>query len=125
MQIHYTSTTSKSKGKKKFKSAEDARKSRELEKSWKDLQKKWEVDTTNKKASRALSAETLQYNLSQSSTRSTQKIPSLGSGIGVATKSEPKVYTGTLIKGISQMHKSNMVPVIDEQQIVDIARMRR
>jgi hypothetical protein len=41
------------------------------------------------------------------------------------SKKERQVYTGTLIKGISQMHKSNAVPVIDQQQILDIARMRR
>lgn len=41
------------------------------------------------------------------------------------TKKEPMKYTGTLIKGIATMHKSNAVPVIDEQHAKDIARMRR
>lgn len=40
-------------------------------------------------------------------------------------KREPMKYTGTLIKGIATMHKSNAVPVIDEQHMKDIARMRR
>ena len=35
------------------------------------------------------------------------------------------IYTGTLIKGISTMHKSNAVPIINEQEAIDIARMRR
>lgn len=35
------------------------------------------------------------------------------------------VYTGQLVKGISTMHKSNAVPVINEQEMKDHARMRR
>lgn len=40
-------------------------------------------------------------------------------------KPEPKRYTGTLIKGISTMHKSNAVPVINDKQAKEIANMRR
>ena len=40
-------------------------------------------------------------------------------------KKERMEYTGTLVKGIATMHKSNAVPVIDDQHIKDIARMRR
>ena len=36
-----------------------------------------------------------------------------------------KEYTGTLIKGIATMHKSNAVPVISEQHAKDISNMRR
>ena len=34
-------------------------------------------------------------------------------------------YTGTLIKGIATMHKSNAVPVINKEQAVEISEMRR
>ena len=34
-------------------------------------------------------------------------------------------YTGTLIKGISITHKSNLVPVTSQEQAIDIAHMRR
>jgi len=44
---------------------------------------------------------------------------------GVGSKKEPMRYTGTLIKGIATMHKSNAVPIIDDQHAKDIARMRR
>ena len=45
---------------------------------------------------------------------------------GNGTKMEGKKYTGTLIKGIATMHKSNAVPVMKgTSQAVDIARMRR
>ena len=41
------------------------------------------------------------------------------------TKQEPMKYTGTLVKGIATMHKSNAVPVIPQQEAEDIAKMRR
>jgi len=44
---------------------------------------------------------------------------------GTCSKSEPKLYTGSLIKGIATMHKSNAVPVIDDEHMKDISRMRR
>lgn len=44
---------------------------------------------------------------------------------GNTNKPEPKIYTGTLIKGIATMHKSNAVPVIDEKQMIEISKMRR
>ena len=57
--------------------------------------------------------------------RKTQHIPSLGAGVGNGLKKESQRYTGTLIKGIATMHKSNAVPIIDDQQAKDIAQMRR
>lgn len=38
---------------------------------------------------------------------------------------DTNVYTGTLIKGIATMHKSNAVPVISKEDAIDIANMRR
>lgn len=40
-------------------------------------------------------------------------------------RKEPQKYTGTLIKGISTMHKSNAVPIIDEREAREHAAMRR
>jgi hypothetical protein len=57
--------------------------------------------------------------------RETPKIPSLGVGVGNGLMKERQVYTGTLIKGIATMHKSNAVPVINDEQAKDIAQMRR
>lgn len=57
--------------------------------------------------------------------RETVNYPSRDSGIGVAAKVENPRYTGTLVKGIATMHKSNAVPIIDEQQAKDISSMRR
>ena len=43
----------------------------------------------------------------------------------VCAAPEKKEYTGTLIKGIATMHKSNAVPVINQEEATDIANMRR
>lgn len=113
--------TGKSKSKKKFRSSEEARKHRELEESWANLQKKWNITSTNSKSK----YEKLSYNLSSPTDRSTSHIKSLGSGIGVATKAEPMVYSGTACKGIGTMHKSNAVPIFSDAEAIDIAKMRR
>lgn len=42
-----------------------------------------------------------------------------------AGKKDSNVYTGSLIKGIATMHKSNAVPVINKEQATDISNMRR
>lgn len=52
-------------------------------------------------------------------------VPSRGIGVGNGLAIEKQKYTGTLIKGICQTHKSNAVPVISKKEIVDIGHMRR
>ena len=54
-----------------------------------------------------------------------QEIASLETDVGNTNLRESIKYTGTLVKGIATMHKSNAVPVIDEEQMKDISRMRR
>jgi hypothetical protein len=58
-------------------------------------------------------------------TDATQEIKSLDSGVGETPKREPMQYTGTLVKGISTMHKSNAVPIISEDEAKEHASMRR
>lgn len=57
--------------------------------------------------------------------RETPVYKSNDSGTHSTQKKEKMNYTGTLVKGIGTMHKSNAVPVIDEQQMKDLASMRR
>jgi hypothetical protein len=123
----WLSTTGKKKGKKKFASAEHARKARELDESWKALQKKWAVEADDKKRKRALSAEPLKgnYSLSIPADRSTAHLKSKGDYTGNATLAPAKVYTGTKVKGIATMHKSNAVPVFSDEEAIDISKMRR
>ena len=54
-----------------------------------------------------------------------RNIQSLDTHVSYTEKRESLKYTGTLVKGIATMHKSNAVPVIDEEQMKDISRMRR
>ena len=128
MHLHHPSLSlnGRKKGRVKFRNAEEAQKARELDASWRELQTKWAVDADAKKRSRAMKAEPLTYKLSTPVGRSTSNhIPSLNSGAGVATLPPAKVYTGTKVMGIATMHKSNAVPVFSDEEAVDISRMRR
>jgi hypothetical protein len=124
----WLSTTGKQKTKRKFASAEHAKKARELDESWKTLQKKWGVEAEDKKRSRAMSAPSLSsssYSLKIPEGRNTTAhIPSRNTGGNAVLKPSP-VYTGTKVKGIATMHKSNAVPVFSDEQAVDISKMRR
>ena len=123
----WLSTTGKRKGKKKFASAEHARKARELDESWKELLKRQGIELEEKKRKRAMSAENLNsvYSLKIPEGRNTTAhIKSVDTG-GNATLTPAKVYTGTKVKGIATMHKSNAIPIFSDEQAIDVARMRR
>jgi N-acetylglucosamine-6-phosphate deacetylase len=124
----WLSTTGKKKGKQKYRSAEHARKARELAESWQDLQKRWGVEAEEKKRKQAMSAPDLSstYSLKIPEGRNTTAhIKSVDTGLGNAVLKPSKVYTGTKVKGIATMHKSNAVPVFSDEEAVDIAKMRR
>jgi hypothetical protein len=124
----WLSTTGKKKGKKKFASAEHARRAREQAESWEDLQKKWGVEAEEKKRRRAMGADTLSssYSLKIPEGRNTTAhIKSVDTGLGNAVLKPSPVYTGTKVKGIATMHKSNAVPVFSDEEAVDISKMRR
>ena len=125
----WLSTTGKRKGKKKFASAEHKRKAEQLDKEWKELLKRQGIEQENKKRARAMSSGNLTstgYSLSIPEGRNTTAhLKSLNSGLGNATLAPAKVYTGTMVKGIATMHKSNAVPIFSDEQAVDISRMRR
>lgn len=57
--------------------------------------------------------------------RPRQVIPSLTTPGGEAVKRPDKVYTGDKLLGVATMHKSNAIPVFNDQHLVDIASMRR
>jgi hypothetical protein len=125
----WLSTTGKKKGKRKFATAEHAKKARELDESWKELLKRQGLELEEKKRKRAMSAGNLTttgYSLAIPEGRNTTAhIPSRDTGGGTATLPPPKVYTGTKVKGIATMHKSNAVPVFSDEEAVDISKMRR
>ena len=114
------SLTGKKRGKKKFASAAHAAKARELDASWEALQAKWAPTKVVARPKK----QALDYKLTVPAERSTRHIPSRDTG-GNATMAPPKVYTGTKVKGIATMHKSNAVPVFSDEEAVEISRMRR
>ena len=123
----WLSTTGKRKGKQKFASAEHARKARELDESWKELQKKWAVEIEDKKRKRAMTAAPLKGNYSLTipeGRNTTSHLKSVDTGGNALLKPSP-VYTGTKVKGIATMHKSNAVPVFSDEEAHDISKMRR
>ena len=127
MHLHHPALSlgGKKKGKVKFRNAEEAKRARELDEQWNTLQKKWGVEAEDKRRKRAMSAETLSYNLSASNTRNTKHIPSRDTGAGNAALKSSPVYTGTKMLGIGQLHKSNAVPVFSSEEAQDISKMRR
>ncbi|WP_353482397.1 hypothetical protein [Haliscomenobacter sp.] len=129
MHLHHPSLSlnGRKKGRVKFRNANEARKARELDASWKELQKKWEVDAEDKRRKRAMKAEPLVYRLTSVTDRAgTAHIPSRDTGHSgvVSSKANPQ-YTGTEIIGVTVLHKSCLQPVFNRQEAIDAASMRR
>lgn len=104
----------------KYKSAEHAKKAREAEALQIAMYKKWSIKQGTKETpSKKDFVPNYTYRDADNKPASVQF-----SG-GICSRKEDRQYTGTLIKGIATMHKSNAVPIIDEQQATEIARMRR
>jgi len=128
----WLTTTGKLKSKRrKYASADAARKARELQEQWEQNQRKWadmapkfSVGRTTTKNTVTKKSIVPQYPPGR---EPTHHIPSLNNGVDTApaTKAPEKVYTGTKIKGIGTMHKSNAVPIFSDEQAIEISRMRR
>jgi hypothetical protein len=112
--IYCKNSSSKKKGK-------PTAKQRELAAAWEKMLKKY----TPKKLVTPKQELRDVYSLGTPACRETPKHPSLNSGYHDCTKKPSPVYTGTKIKGIGTMHKSNAVPVFSDQEAKDIATMRR
>lgn len=128
MHLHHPSLSlnGKKRGKIKFRNAAEAQRARELEESWKELLKSQGIEQEERRRRRAMSAETLVYKLDPPPGRSTSNIPSLNTGeVGVATYKASPQYTGTKVKGIGTMHKSNAVPIFSDEEAIAISTMRR
>ncbi len=122
----WLSTTGKKKGKPKFRNAEAAQKARELEESWQKLLKRHQVEQEERKRKRAMSSGTYTSKSEPYRRDTGPRIPSLDpKNMAPCLKAPDKVYTGTMIKGIGTMHKSNAVPIFSNEEAEDIAKMRR
>lgn len=114
MQIIHTSF-------KKKKSKKPTAQQRQLQSDWEMLLKKYEP----KKPVPKRKDDGFSYSLGRPACRETPKIPSLPFTGAPCLKKDNPVYTGTSIKGIGTMHKSNAVPIFTDEQAVEIATMRR
>jgi hypothetical protein len=116
----WLSTTGKRRAKPKFASAEHKRQAEAQTVAWELLKQKhapkkpvFSKVFTNSKMPKIVIP------------RSTDHIPSLNSGQGIAARAPDKVYTGNSVVGISTLHKSNGVPVFSKEEAIDISKMRR
>ena len=105
----------------KSKKRKPTAKQRELKESWEAMLKKYATKTVAKPKQQLRDV----YSLGKPACRETPKIPSLPFTGAPCLKKPNPVYTGTAIKGIGTMHKSNAVPVFSDEQARDIATMRR
>jgi hypothetical protein len=113
-------TYQKSKKKKKL-----TAKQRELEESWNKIVNKHASPGVIKKK---IIKTTKFPKLTIPDDRNPYKLNSVDSGGGLANwnrKDKVTQYTGTAMKGIGTLHKSNAVPVFTDEEAKDQATMRR
>ena len=99
-------------------------KARQLREEWENMLKKYATKTSTASASTHKKLSESDF-LGKTACRETPKIPSLRFTGGVCPKKASPVYTGTKVKGIGTMHKSNAVPIFSDEEAVAIATMRR
>jgi len=127
-----TTTKYSKKAHKKWASAEAKQRAEQQARDWEELQRSWDKlaprFSTRKYPAQQMPRGAFQPLASGPKYppgREPQNIPSRDSGVGVAAAPAAKVYTGTKIKGIGTMHKSNAVPIFSDEEAQDIAHMRR
>jgi hypothetical protein len=125
----WLTTIGKRKGKQKFRSAEEARRSRELAESWQQKQKEWKK-LTPKFSTRSVDSKKESENsfpkYHPPPGREILDIPSRADTPGrVAARPADKIYTGTAVAGIVVQHKSCLQPVFSIEEAKDSAKMRR
>jgi hypothetical protein len=123
----WLSTTGKKRGKQKWASAEAKRKSELLREEWeqrlgtfKKMAPKFSARPPEPKRTGILTVKN-----TTPPGRETAPISSQDTGWVPCVKTTDQSYTGTKIKGIGTMHKSNAVPVFSDQEARDISTMRR
>ena len=124
----WLSTTGKKRGPRKWASAEAKRKAELLQQEWE--QRLGNFKKMAPRFSRTPPAPpkpkgTLTVTMRVPPGRETAHIPSRDSGWVPCVKVRDQEYTGTKVKGIGTMHKSNAVPIFSDDEAKDISKMRR
>lgn len=97
-------------------------KTRQLQRDWQELLDKYGIDKTkNKKTFTPLQSKSSFKRLDSDHSN----IPSVDSGAGNGFRKISHQYTGDAMIGIGTLHKSNAVPIFNEQEAKDQASMRR
>lgn len=109
--------------KQKWKTAEQKRQHEQLQKEWESLLKKYPQKQIVNKSSR----NTVGTRLSIPAGRNgTSHIPSISDSPGsIGAKKESVQYSGSAMRGISTLHKSNAVPIFSDDEAREHANMRR
>lgn len=117
-------TVGKKKTKQKFKSAEEAKRARELSAEWEKNNQKWKSMSTVKVSKKAAQPAATVSPVPVG--RENDKVNRLNSWITGPVNTKPtQQYTGDKVLGISIIHKSCLQPVFNQQQAIDAATMRR
>ena len=118
-------TMGKRKGKQKWASAEQKRQHEQLEREWQELLKRQGADLEAQKQKRALKAKPYVAKVNPRIAE-LRKISSVDSGhTGAVNVKQTPQYTGDKIIGIGTIHKSNAVPIFNDEAAKDISKMRR
>jgi hypothetical protein len=128
----WLSTVGKKRSKRKFRNSDVASRARDLAESWRQNLERWDKMSPNFSGKKAVTGKLdPKWNPVVPNTpvidpkRDLRQHPSRDTGGGVAAKTPTKVYTGTKMKGIGTMHKSNSVPIFSNEEAEAIAHMRR
>ena len=130
MHLHHPSltTTGKRQGKQKWASAEAKRKAELLQQEWEQRLgnfKRMAPRFSRTSAPPPRPTGTLQATMRVPPGRETPYIASRDTGWVPCVKHQDTEYTGTKVKGIGTMHKSNAVPIFSDDEAKDISKMRR
>lgn len=123
----WLSTTGKQKGKRKWASAEQKRLAERRQAEWDRKLVEFEKMTPKFSTGPYNSPKKTMSDFMPKCPpgRETPKVNSQDTGWVPCVKVKDNEYTGTKIKGIGTMHKSNAVPVFSDEEAVDISTMRR
>lgn len=124
----WLTTTGKKKGPRRWASAEAKRRAELLQEEWE--QRLGNFKRMAPKFSKTPPAPpkpqgTLTVTMRVPPGRETPHIESRDTGWVPCVKAQDQAYTGTKVKGIATLHKSNGVPVFTDQEAIDISKMRR
>ena len=124
----WLSTTGKKKGKKQWASSEAKARAERLAREWRDNEARWKgmaPKFSSKPVEPKKTAPLKSSGPKFPPGREPVTVKSLDTGWVTCSKPTDKEYTGTKVKGIGTMHKSNAVPIFSDDEAIEISKMRR